>query len=223
MQSAKRLLQGGTIPMTTSANIDHPFFSAVYGMVSRTGGFRRQMDPWRKQLAALASGAVLEVGAGGGQNFVFYDPAVTASVEATEPSRTMLRAAEKAAATARVPIHLTPAMAEQLPFPDAHFDSVLATLVFCSVNDPAQGLAEIRRVLKPGGRLLLLEHVRNARPGWARLQDWLTPIQRRVAGNCHLNRDTLVTVRTAGFTVQDEFPSGGGIHPMVAIVAMRPE
>ncbi len=179
------------------------------------------MDPFRQELARAARGVVLEVGAGGGQNFGFYDPAVTERVEAVEPNAHMLRRAREAAKTARVPITLTQAPAEHLPFADATFDAALATLVFCSVDDPQQALREMRRVLKPGGTLLLFEHVRSPSRGWARLQDWLTPLQKRLAGNCHLNRDTPGLVRALGFVVQDEVWSGGAVHPLVAIIAKR--
>lgn len=203
-------------------NHDYRFFASVYDRTSRTRGFRNQMDPSRQRLTGLARGVMLEVGAGGGQNFGFYDPTITERVEAVEPNAHMLRRAEVAVKNARVPIHLTAAPAEHLPFADATFDAALATLVFCSVDDPGQGLREIARVLKPGGALLLLEHVRNPKPGWARVQTWLTPVQQRVAGNCHLNRPTNELVRDLGFAVQSQDWQGGGIHPMITLVATRP-
>lgn len=207
--------------MSDSTAHDDRWFAAIYSRISRSGSFRREMDPWRQKLLHQARGVVLEVGAGGGQNFALYDPAITERVEAVEPNSHMRRQAEVAAQSARVPIHLTHATAEKLPFPDAMFDTVLATLVFCSVDVPLQGLREMRRVLKPAGTLLLFEHVRSPKPGWARLQDWMTPVQRRVAGNCHLNRATPDLVRRAGFIVHTEEWSGGAVHPMVLIVADR--
>ena len=208
--------------MTTDTQHDDRLFAAIYSRCSRSGAFRKQMDPWRRELAQAARGVVLEIGAGGGQNFGFYDPTVTTRVEAVEPNAHMLRRAQAAAQAARVPITLTQAPAEHLPFADATFDTALATLVFCSVDDPRQALGEMQRVLKPGGSLLLFEHVRSRSRGWARLQDWLTPIQKRFAGNCHLNRDTPALVRTLGFDVQDEVWDGGAVHPLVAIIAKRP-
>ena len=201
---------------------DHRFFAACYDCLSRTRGFRAMMDPSRQQLARLARGVVLEVGAGGGQNFGFYDPAITERVEAVEPNAHMLRRATIAAQSARVPIHLTPAPAEHLPFADATFDAALVTFVFCSVDDPLQGLREMQRVLKPGGVLLLFEHVRSRTRGWARLQDALTPLQQRVAGNCHLNRPTGDIVRSLGFAIATEEWSGGAIHPTVLLIASKP-
>nr|MBA3827279.1 SAM-dependent methyltransferase [Ktedonobacterales bacterium] len=101
-----------TQPTTTH---NHRFFASIYDRMSRSRGFRQQMDPSRQQLTAAARGVVLEVGAGGGQNFAFYDPAITERVEAVEPNAHMLRRAEAAARTARVPIHLTAAPVEHLP------------------------------------------------------------------------------------------------------------
>jgi ubiquinone/menaquinone biosynthesis C-methylase UbiE len=206
---------------TESGSHDDRFFAACYSRISQSRAFRKQFDPYRRELTQAACGLVLEVGAGGGQNFGFYDPAITARVEAVEPNAYMLARAREAAETARVPIHLTAAPAEELPFADATFDAALATLVFCSVDDPTRGLHEMRRVLKPGGTLLLFEHVRSRSRGWARLQDWLTPLQTRIAGNCHLNRATSEMVRTEGFAVQSEIWLGGAVHPMVAIIATK--
>lgn len=201
---------------------DNRWFAAYYSGIARTRTFRTLMDPWRAKLIAQARGVVLEVGAGGGQNFGFYDPEITARVEATEPNAHMRRRAEHAAPSARVPIALTAAPAEALPFPDETFDAAVAAFVFCSVDDPARGLAELRRVLRPGGRLLLLEHVRSPGRAWSTVQDILTPAQRVVAGNCHLNRNTGDLVRAAGFAVVAEEWTGGALHPMIALVATRP-
>jgi ubiquinone/menaquinone biosynthesis C-methylase UbiE len=140
--------------------ISFPRFAAFYNWLMDRPLVRRWFDPLRREIIGQAHGVVLEVGAGGGQNFPFYDPARVERVEAVEPDEAMLIEARRRLATAPVPITPTHAPVESLPFPDAHFDSALATLVFCSVGDPEGGLCEIWRVLKPGGTLLLLEHVR---------------------------------------------------------------
>src|SRR5947209_9890798 len=110
----------------------------------------------------------------------------------------MLRYARQRLETARVPINLLQAAVENLPFADQTFDSVVATLVFCSVTDPARGLHEIIRVLKPGGTLFMAEHVRSQKAIAARVQDMVTPLTRFTSGNCHWNRDTARTVTEAG-------------------------
>ncbi len=204
-------------------SFDNRFFAAVYNRASGSRAFRSMFDDARYKLTQAAHGAVLEVGAGGGQNFGFYDPQVTTSVEAVEPNAHMRRVAEQAAQKARVPIHVHAAPAEALPFADASFDSVLATLVFCSVRDPDLGMRELSRVLKPGGALLLFEHVRNpTSKGWVTVQNAFTPIQQRFAGNCHLNRDTGAVARAAGFVITTEEWSGGGIHPTVLLIGTKP-
>jgi ubiquinone/menaquinone biosynthesis C-methylase UbiE len=100
------------------------------------------------------------------------------------------------------------ARAEDLPFRDATFDTVLSGLVFCSVPDAARGLAEVRRVLKPGGELRMIEHVRASTPWRARLQDGIQPAWTRVTGGCHPNRDTEAAVARAGFTIDDRRAEG---------------
>src|SRR5712692_12081808 len=140
--------------------ISYPRFAAFYNRMMGRPLVRRMFDHLRRETAGGAHGLVLEVGAGGGQNFPFYDPTHVVRVEAVEPDEAMLVEARRRLADALVPIRLSPAPVESLPFPDAHFDSVVVTLVFCSVRDPQRGLREIWRVLKPGGTLLLLEHVR---------------------------------------------------------------
>jgi len=89
--------------------------------------------------------------------------------------------------------------AHWLPFADGAFDTVVATLVFCSLSQPEAGLTELRRVLRPGGRLLMLEHVRGQTPWTRRLTDWLHPVWFALQGECHLNRETAATVAAAGF------------------------
>ena len=144
-------------------------------------------------------------------------------VEAIEPDEAMLVFARRRLPDAPVPITLTRAPVEALPFPDAHFDSVVATLVFCSVRDPERGLREIRRVLKPGGTLLLLEHVRAQGKLAAWVQDALVPATTRLAGNCHWNRDTRRAVLSAGFLLTQDRKARGGLQPVLILTATRPE
>jgi ubiquinone/menaquinone biosynthesis C-methylase UbiE len=163
----------------------------------------------RRGLVADAPGLVLEVGAGTGLNLPHYRAA--SQVIATEPEPAMLRQARRRAAAARVPVRLVVAAAEALPFADGTFDTVVATCVFCTVADPEQGFRELRRVLKPGGELRLLEHIRAASPAMAGLQDRLTPRWSRIAGGCRLNRATLETARRAGFRVEQIRTRFGGV------------
>lgn len=150
----------------------------------------------RRQLVGGLEGEVLEVGAGTGLNLAQYERA--ARVVALEPDPSMAKRLPGRAAEAQVPVEVIAGSADAIPFPDETFDAVVATFVFCSVEEPKAVLDELRRVLKPGGRLVLLEHVRGE-GGVARWQDRLTPLHRKLAGNCHLNRDTRATVAAAGF------------------------
>src|SRR6266478_46487 len=115
----------------------HHLFAAYYERVSHSRSERTFMEPLRKEIAGQASGVVLEIGAGNGLNFAFYDPGLVERVEAIEPDTAMLRYARERAAEAPVPVTLTQAPVESLPFADATFDCAVATLVFCSVTDPA--------------------------------------------------------------------------------------
>src|SRR5713101_3860535 len=204
-------------PKTTS----HRFFAAFYERLSRGGSERSFMEPLRKEIIGQAQGLVLEIGAGNGLNFAFYDPAQVQRVEAIEPDTAMLRYARERLKTARVPITLTQAPVEALPFADETFDSAVATLVFCSVTDPLAGLSEVRRVLKPGGTLLLIEHVRAHGAIAGRVQDMVTPVTKILAGNCHWNRNTEHTVVDAGFQVQERRDLGGVLLPMILLKASR--
>lgn len=155
----------------------------------------------RMRLLASASGDVLEIGAGTGSNLHHYGPAATA-LTLTEPDRSMRRRLEPEAATAQHRTIVVDAPAEHLPFEDDGFDTVVSTLVLCGVDDPAAALAEIRRVLRPDGRLLLLEHVRSEDAEAARRQDRINWLQRYVAG-CDCNRPTGQTLREHGFDVSE--------------------
>lgn len=199
----------------------HRLFAAYYERTSRNESERSYMTPFRKEIVAQASGVVLEIGAGNGLNFAYYDPGQVERVEATEPDTAMLRYARDRAARAPVPVTLTQAPVESLPFAGETFDCAVATLVFCSVTDPTGGLREIRRVLKPGGKLLLVEHVRSQGTIIARIQDMLVPFTTRLAGNCHWNRNTERTVADAGFQIEYRRDLGGGIVPMVMLRAVR--
>lgn len=165
-------------------------------------GERVGLGALRRRLREAATGTVLEVGAGVGTGIGHYPPGMT-EVVLTEPHVGRFARSVKALGRAPMPARAVRARAESLPFPDASFDTVICELVLCSVDDPPLALAEIRRVLTPGGRLLLFEHVRSHRPRAARWQDRLNPAWRKVAGGCNCNRDTLQAVRDAGFAVDD--------------------
>ena len=179
------------------------------------------MRPLRKEIIAQAQGVVLEIGAGTGLNFALYNPEQVERVEVVEPDSAMLRYARERLNTARVPITLTQAPVEALPFADKTFDSAVATLVFCSVIDPMRGFSEIRRVLKPGGILLLIEHVRAQGAFAQQLQNIITPVTMRVAGNCHWNRDTERSVINADFEIENRRDAGGGVQRMIVVRARR--
>ena len=155
----------------------------------------------RRKLVAEASGRVLEAGVGTGQSFVHY-PQVDELV-GIEPSEPMLRRARSRAAETGREVTLVHAPAEQLPFEDESFDTVVTMAVLCTVDDPEQSLREIRRVLRAGGRFRFLEHVRAPSLKLARWQDRLERPWGFVAGGCHPNRRTLETIEAAGFEVVD--------------------
>jgi ubiquinone/menaquinone biosynthesis C-methylase UbiE len=199
---------------------DHRIFASLWErVISR--GLRSMMDPLRAEIASQARGVVLEVGAGNGLNFALYDPGRVQRVEATEPNAYMLRYAQSRADAARVAVTVTQAPAEALPFPDGLFDSALATLVFCSVDDPERALGEVYRTLKPRGTLLLVEHVRSEGRMPARVQDAITPICARLASNCHPNRDTARTVERAGFYIEALRRLPNGLEPIIVVRAWR--
>jgi len=200
---------------------NHSIFAAMYERFSHGGAERNFMEPLRKEIIGQAKGAVLEIGAGNGLNFAFYNPEQVERVEAVEPDSAMLRYARERLNTARVPITLSQAPVETLPFADEIFDSAVATLVFCSVTDPERGLSEIRRVVKPGGILLLIEHVR-ANGAFARqLQNIITPVTKRMAGNCHWNRDTARSVISADFQIENRRDLSARFPPMIVLRARR--
>jgi ubiquinone/menaquinone biosynthesis C-methylase UbiE len=184
---------------------DHPVFTRVYAVISALGE-RTGLGALRESVLAGATGRLLIVGLGPGHDLDHLPGAVT-SVVALDPSATMREAARvRVDATRRggVGVDLLSAPAEAIPLPDASVDSVLVAYVLCSVDDPRRALAEIRRVLRPGGTLHVLEHVR-AEPGtWvATLQRAVRPLWPRVAGGCQVDRDTAALLEDAGFDLSD--------------------
>lgn len=153
----------------------------------------------RHEALTEASGRVLEIGGGTGANLAHYGPAVE-SLTITEPERPMLRRLEQRVREQAPDAKVLRAPAEDLPFADDSFDTVVSTLVLCGVDDQPRALREARRVLRPGGRLLFLEHVRSEDPSLARLQDRMNWLNRSIFG-CDCNRPTLATIETQGFTI----------------------
>ena len=162
----------------------------------------RRLRERRERLVPRAHGAVLEVGIGSGLNLPFYDGARVRRLTAVDPSRELLAMARKNAGRLNAEIELVQQSAERLPFPAASFDSAVLTWTLCSVPDPAAALAEIRRVLRPGGELFFVEHGLAPEPDVARWQQRLTPLWRPIAGGCHLDRPMDALMRRAFPSVQ---------------------
>lgn len=176
-------------------------FAAAYDLVMKRTE-HACLAAWRAELVGEATGRVLEIGAGTGANLPYY-PAAGGLVERlvlTEYDPHMRTRLEVRAKTAGLRAEVREASALDLPFPDASFDVVVSTLVLCTVPDPRAALAEARRVLAPGGKLVFLEHVA-AEPGTPRRrwQGRIEPMWRHLAGGCHLTRPTEALIRDAGF------------------------
>jgi ubiquinone/menaquinone biosynthesis C-methylase UbiE len=200
----------------------HPIFARFYEKLSvqmdRAGAAEH-----RRVLVAGLSGRVIEVGAGNGRMFAHYPPAVT-EVLAVEPEPRLRAAAETAARTAPVPIRVVDGVADPLPAGDGEFDAAVTALVLCTVPDQRAALAEIRRVLRPGGELRFLEHVIAEQPGTLRrvqriADATLWPL---LAGGCHSARDTAAAITAAGFTVDElhrfRFPPDGPTSPSSPLI-----
>jgi ubiquinone/menaquinone biosynthesis C-methylase UbiE len=179
----------------------HPLFARFYSTLAGPALLKAGVTEHRRRLLAGLSGDVIEIGAGNGLNFPHY-PAEVKRLVAVEPEPNLRRLAEKEAGRAPVPVVVETARAERLPFPDASFDAAVACLVLCSVADAGAALAELRRVLRPGGQLRFFEHVRAGSPGTRRVQRALdATVWPRLMGGCHTGRDTLAAIVAAGFTV----------------------
>jgi SAM-dependent methyltransferase len=163
-------------------------------------GERLGMARCRRDLLAAADGRVLEIGAGTGLNLRHYGDSVEALV-LTEPVEPMARALERRVGRLDLPVQVHRAPAEALPFPDDSFDTVVSTLVLCTVEDQALALSEIARVLRPGGRLLFVEHVRSDR--WGRWQDRLERPWAALAWGCRCNRRTLDELARGPLRIED--------------------
>jgi ubiquinone/menaquinone biosynthesis C-methylase UbiE len=174
------------------------FFAATYDSMSRKTEAAGLRD-MRHGLISDAGGSVLEIGGGTGANLKHYDGKLD-SLVVTEPEPAMLRRLQSKARDEAPLAKIMRAPAEDLPFEDASFDTVVSTLVLCGVDDQARSVREIRRVLKPGGTLLFIEHVRSDDSSLARFQDRMNWLNRLVV-NCDCNRPTLSTIEDAGFTI----------------------
>lgn len=198
---------------------DRPIFAGFYEVLSR--GEDRFIQRYRRELVQGAVGRVLEVGAGNGLNLPRYRR--EASVVALEPEPTMLKNARRRVEQAAAAVRPVRASAERLPFRPRVFDTVVFSLVLCTIPDPGLALAEARRVLAPDGEIRFFEHVRATEPRLARRQDRLNRAYGVFAGGCNMNRDTLGELRRAGLRVRyRRLAYGPRMAPHVIGVAARP-
>ncbi|MGY1456235.1 class I SAM-dependent methyltransferase [Streptomyces sp. SS8] len=187
-------------PRSATDAVHHPVFARCYARFAPAVDERAGIGAHRAELLTGLSGRVVEVGAGSGLNFGRY-PAAVREVVAVEPEPLLRRAARDAAVRAAVPVRVVPGVAEELPLDSGAFDAAVVSLVLCSVRDPDRALAEIRRVLRPGGRLCFYEHVRADGTATALLQRSLDrTVWPRLFGGCHTARDTVAAIGAAGFT-----------------------
>jgi ubiquinone/menaquinone biosynthesis C-methylase UbiE len=161
---------------------------------------QNQLEPFRRRVIGAAEGQVLEIGIGSGLNLPLYGPGVR-SVIGLEPSPELLRMARERGRAASISIDFLEASAEAIPLDDGCVDTIITTWTLCTIPDVARALAEMRRVLRPGGVLLFVEHGRAPEPGVARWQNRLDPLWSRIAGGCHLNRKIDDLISASGFRI----------------------
>ena len=180
----------------------HKWFAAIYDRLSalEEDGYLKDV---RSRIVGGARGRVLEVGAGTGANFPYYEATVASTVVATEPDPYMLERARRKRDGLSLPIELQRAPAEQLPFEDGSFDTVVSTLVMCTVGDLESALREIRRVLKPSGEFRFYEHVRSTHSVGAFFQDVAAPACSWIGAGCHPNRDVAAAIEGSGFQLEE--------------------
>jgi SAM-dependent methyltransferase len=178
----------------------HPLFARFFDRLSRV--MERDLGPVRDQLLAGIGGRVIELGAGNGINFSHYPPTVT-EVVAIEPEPYLRSRATAAAVRAPIPVTVSPGLAGELGLDPQSFDAAVCSLVLCSVPDQGAALADLRRALRAGGELRFLEHVRGQGSAKQRVQSGLdrSRIWPTMAGGCHCSRDTVASIRRAGFEV----------------------
>ena len=160
-----------------------------------------QLVPYRSRVVANATGRVLEVGIGSGLNLPFYSRSVN-EIVGLDPSARLLEMADEVARQSSVPVELIEGTAEAIPIEAASIDTVLTTWTMCSIPDLDTALEEVRRVLKPNGRVLFVEHGLAPEPRVAWWQDRLTPVWTHLSGGCHLNRAIEDVIKRAGFSIE---------------------
>jgi ubiquinone/menaquinone biosynthesis C-methylase UbiE len=205
--------------------VKHPLFARGYAWLAKKEDAAGGVDNRRELLAGL-SGRVVEVGSGIGSNFDHYPKGVT-EVVAIEPEPYLRARSEEAAADAPVSVSVVDGVADALPLEDESVEAGVASLVLCSVPDQAAALAELRRVIKPGGELRFYEHVISNRESRRKFQRFMdATIWPRISGGCHMTRDTRHAIEEAGFIVQRSrrfpFPPGRFGLPHVLGSARRP-
>ncbi len=161
----------------------------------------KRFAPYRERVIGAAEGRVLEIGVGSGLNLALYKPAVS-EIVALEPDPALLRMAAAKAAVAPRPVNYLEASAEQIPLDDRSVDTVVTTWTLCSIPDGLRALREMRRVLRPGGKLLFVEHGLAPEQRVRNWQNRLTPLWTRVSGGCHLNRPITDMIEQAGFGIE---------------------
>jgi len=181
---------------------EHPIFARYFDRLSRA--IEPDLGAYRRELLAGLTGRVVEIGAGNGINFAHYPPGV-AEVIAIEPEPFLRARAQEAARAAAVSVSVRDGVGARLDLPDDSVDAAVACLVLCSVPDPAAVLAELRRVVRPGGELRFFEHVRADTPAKARVQAWLdrSTLWPRLFGGCRCSRETVGAIACAGFAIED--------------------
>jgi SAM-dependent methyltransferase len=187
--------------MSRQPMVSHPLCARLYAKQSVAAESRGVADQRRRMLAGLA-GEVVEIGAGNGLNFAHYPQAVRL-VHAFEPDPYLRALASRAADSAAVPVKVGDAVAEDLPLEDASVDVAVASLVLCSVRDPGRAVAELHRVVRPGGEIRFNEHIASERPLGRALQRTAdATIWPTVSGGCHLARDTRTALEHGGFRIE---------------------